>query len=68
MAKHAEGCEWKDISFHLYQHNDNAPDESLTIDCGHLSYDSNVPSKIVDNDVRYITFNFCPVCGCKLSD
>lgn len=68
MAKHAEGCTWKDINIYLYMNNERGPDESLTIDCEHLSYDSDVHSKNVDNDDRYITFNFCPVCGCKLSD
>lgn len=62
---HKEGCEWKDIDISLYANNQHSDDSVLSIDEYNLMYNESVYSG--STAVINIRFNFCPVCGTKLT-
>jgi len=66
MSKHADGCEFVGKSFSLYLNNPVGDDESLSINEDGIFYNPKVYSHN-EPDV-YIRFNYCPCCGCSLTD
>ena len=63
--KHKEGCRMAALNIALTAWDPTGPDRSLQITEEGITYSANIHT--ANEDDWEITFNYCPVCGIKLS-
>lgn len=65
--KHKEGCRMSDLNIELVCCNSTGSDPALEITEAGIRYSANVHTENNEGDWG-IKFNYCPVCGIKLSE